>query len=445
MTTPTVDSPRAWSVAAAGALASGTAFGTSYTFGAFFDAMADDLDAGRGSTALMFGVTLLLFFGLGVVSGPLADRFGPRRLVLAGAVLMCLGLLLTSRVDDVLAGYATYGVGVGLGGGLVVTPMYVVAGGWFVARRAVAMGVVAAGNGLGTLVLVPLAERLIDDNGWRDAYVTLAVVDLVLLTVAALVLARPPSPAPPPALERMREVARDRGFRRLFATGLLFSVSLFVAFGFVVDFATDEGIEPSRASLLVGITGASSIVGRLALTALSSRLPATRLLQLCLAAQPVAFAVWLLAGGTYALLVLFAVLLGVTYGGFVALGPEVSVVLFGVVGLGAVMGLQFLAAGLGGLAGPPLAGFLADATSGRAAPILLALGVSIVSLVLSLGIPTGRAAAMTERDLLPEERSAGSDDPGEQTRVILEESEARAARPEAVERRTSDDTVPPLD
>ena len=386
--TAALDSPRAWSVAAAGALASGTAFGTAYTFGAFFDAMAHDLDASRGSTALMFGVTLLLFFGLGVVSGPLADRFGPRRLMVSGAVLIGGGLALTSRVDSVVEAYLTYGVGVGVGGGLVVTPMYVIAGGWFARRRAVAMGLVAAGNGVGTLVLVPLAERLIDDDGWRSAYRTLAVLDVIVLGIAALVVLRPPVLPPPPALARMREVATHSAFRRLFGTGLLFSISLFIAFGFIVDFATDEGISSSRASLLVGITGASSVVGRLGLTAVSHRVSATRLLQACLAAQPVAFGLWLVAGGTYPLLVAFVILLGVSYGGFVALGPEVTAVLFGVVGLGAVMGLQFLGAGLGGLVGPPLAGWLADASDGRTAPILLALTVSVVAFALSLAIPS---------------------------------------------------------
>ena len=383
-----LDSPRGWSVAAAGALASGTAFGTVYTFGAFFEAMVEDLDAGRGSTALVFGVTLLLFFGLGVVSGPLADRFGPRRLVVVGAVLMAIGLALTSRVDDVAAGYLTYGVGVGVGGGLIVTPMYSTAGGWFVERRALAMGVVATGNGLGTLVLVPLAERLIADRGWREAYLVLAVVDLVLLVVAGLVIARPPIPPAPPALARMRAVAQVTAFRRLFVTGLLFSVSLFIAFGFIVDFATSEGVSSSRAALLVGIVGAASVVGRLGLTAMSGRVAAVRLLQGCLAAQPVAFGLWLAAGGNYPLLVVFAVLLGVAYGGFVALSPEAAAVLFGVVGLGGVMGLMFLGAGIGGLLGPPLAGWLADATDGTGVPIALALAVSVVAFALSLAIPT---------------------------------------------------------
>lgn len=383
-----VDSGRAWSIAAAGALASGVSFGTVYTFGAFFEQMVVEFESGRGATALVFGVTLLIFFGTGVLSGPLADRFGPRPLMATGALLVAAGLWTTSMVGDVTWGYVTYGVGVGFGGGLVITPVYAAAGGWFVRRRAVAMGVVAAGNGLGTLILVPGAERLISGSGWREAYRTLAVVDLVLLLVATAVIARPPVPPAPPAVAAMRAVARRPEFRVFFVTGLLFSISLFIAFGFIVDFATRQGVASDRAALLVGLVGASSIVGRLGITMLSGRTPSVRLLQGCLAAQPVAFAVWYLAGGTYALLVVFALLLGFAYGGFVALGPEVAAVLFGVVGLGGIMGLVFMSTGLGGLIGPPLAGWLADASDGIGVPIGLATVVSALAFALSLALPT---------------------------------------------------------
>ena len=389
-----LDSGRAWGVALGAALASGTGFGTAYTFGPFSDAMADDFGSGRGPTALVFGITLLLFFGLGVLSGPLSDRVGARRLVAVGGVLIASGLALTSQVDSIHLGYLTIGVGVGVGGGLIATPMYATAGGWFHRRRAVAMGLVASGNGLGTLVLVPFAESLIARNGWRAAYLRLAVVDLVLFGIAALVLARPPgAAAPPPAIAHMRTVLRIDAFRILFVTGLLFSVSLFVAFAFVVDFATDEGISSRRAALLVGIIGATSIIGRLGITALSGRFPAVRLLQLCLAAQPIAFLLWVVSAGSYPVLVAFAITMGVAYGGFVALGPEVAAVLFGVVGLGGTMGLMFLGAGLGGLLGPTTAGFLADLSDGQLVPILFALGTSVLTVTLSLRLPTRQVFA----------------------------------------------------
>lgn len=396
---PHLDSRRSWRVAVGAAIASGAGFGTAYTFGPFSVAMAEDFRSGRGPTALVFGITLLLFFGLGIVSGPLADRVGARRLVLVGGGLVAAGLALTSQVDSIYAGYATIGVGVGVGGGMIASPMYSTAGGWFHRRRALAMGLVASGNGLGTLLLVPFAESLIDANGWRSAYLRLAVVDLVLFAVAALLIARPPGlDAPPPAIAHMRAVMRIDAFRIMFVTGFLFSISLFIAFAFVVDFATDEGISSERAALLIGIIGATSIVGRLGITGLSGRLPAVRLLQGCLAAQPVAFLLWLVSDGSYPLLLAFAVTMGVAYGGFVALGPEVAAVLFGTVGLGGTIGLTFLGAGLGGLVGPTSAGFLADASDGQAVPILFALGASVLTVVLSLRLPTEQVLDPTNVD-----------------------------------------------
>jgi len=391
VTAPHLDTARSWRVAAGAGIASGTGFGTAYTFGPFSEAMAEDFGSGRGPTALVFGITLLLFFGLGVVSGPLADRVGARRLVIVGGALVAGGLALTSQVDSIYAGYATIGVGVGVGGGMIASPMYSTAGGWFSRRRALAMGLVASGNGLGTLLLVPFAESLIDADGWRSAYLRLSLVDLALFAVAAALIARPPGlDAPPPAIAHMRAVVRIDAFRIMFVTGLLFSVSLFVAFAFVVDFATDEGISSDRAALLVGIIGATSIVGRLGITALSGRLPSVRLLQGCLAAQPVAFVLWLLSSGSYPVLVLFAVTMGIAYGGFVALGPEVAAVLFGTVGLGGTIGLTFLGAGIGGLLGPTSAGFLADLSDGQVVPIVFALVVSVITVALSLRLPTHR-------------------------------------------------------
>ena len=91
------DSRRAWIAGVAAAAANGTGFGTAYTFGTFFDSMAEEFGTERGSTALLFGLTLLFFFGFGVVSGPLSDRFGHHRLLAVGGALFVGGLTLTSQ------------------------------------------------------------------------------------------------------------------------------------------------------------------------------------------------------------------------------------------------------------------------------------------------------------------------------------------------------------
>ncbi|MFN0092751.1 MAG: MFS transporter [Acidimicrobiales bacterium] len=401
--TDQVDSRRSWVVMVAATVTNAIGFGTAYTFSTFFKPMAAEFEAGQGRTALVFSITVFLLFGLGVISGPLSDRFGPRRLVIFGAVCVVAGLLATSRVHHLWLGYLTYGFGVGVGTGSFITPVIASVGGWFHRRRALAVGITTTGSGIGTSVLVPLINRMIQSHGWRTSYVILAAIAGVTLGLASIFLRRPPIPPPPPARERLAAVGSTRPFKVMAITGALMSLSLFASFTFVVKWATDAGVPSSRAALLMPIITASSVGGRLVLTALTARLGPVRMFQACLAAQPAAYAIWLAAGGNYPLLVLFAVVLGLSYGGFVALSAEVAAHLFGVVGLGAVLGALYCFSGLGGFIGPTGAGFVADATDGRVAPILLTISVVIVATGFSLFIPTERQVAAAA----PEPAAAG--------------------------------------
>ena len=104
---------RSWVVVLAAFVSTFTVFGVAYSFGAFFDSMSEEFDTGKSATALMFSITTCWYFLLGLVSGKAADRFGPRPVLLVGAVLLTAGLLATSRVESIWFGYATYGVLVG--------------------------------------------------------------------------------------------------------------------------------------------------------------------------------------------------------------------------------------------------------------------------------------------------------------------------------------------
>jgi MFS family permease len=382
-----VDSGHAWVVAVTVAATAALGFGIAYSFGAFFDEMAADLHASRGTTASVFAVTTFLFFGVGIVSGPLCDRYGPRRLLRAAACTMGAGLVLTSLVQAVWVGYLTYGLGVGLGAGLYITPSFAVVGGWFERQRALALGVASAGSGLGTLLLVPTANRLIEAFGWRGAYVTLGVLAFVVLMIASFLVERPPVPPPAPGDQLLRAAASTPAFRLLFVSGLFMSIALFSAFAFIVPFAEDHGISSGAAALLLSMVGAASVAGRVAMSGLTRRLGPLRLYQLCLAVQPVAYLVWLGAGGRYGALTVFAVLLGISYGGYVALGPTVAAHLFGVIGLGGLLGVLWFGSAVGGLVGPPLSGALADGSGGQRATILLALVATILATVLTFAVP----------------------------------------------------------
>jgi predicted MFS family arabinose efflux permease len=386
-----LDSRRAWVVVAAAFLSMFVVFGIVYSFGAFFDSMAEDFGTGKGATALMFSITTAWYFGLGLVSGRAADRLGPRPLLIAAAGVLAVALLLTSRVSSIWLGYLTYGVGVGIAVACAYVPMVATVGAWFLRRRTAALGVAVAGIGVGTLVVAPLAERLIDSFGWRTAYVVLGVAGAALLLVASIGARRPPvtvvqEPVP------LGRVVRDRGFVILYAATALVSAALFVPFVFIKDYATDHGIDSGPATALVGLIGASSVIGRLGLGALGARLGATRLMQLSFLIMAASFPIWLSAGSSYGRLVAFTVVMGVAYGGFIALAPAVTAGLFGTVGLGAILGALYTAAAVGGLVGPPVVGSVIDHAS-YAAGITLAMVITAVSTAVLFLLPAGHDRA----------------------------------------------------
>ncbi len=106
-----------WVVVAATFTLTFVGFGSAYTFSAFIDVLQRDLGASRGSVSLVFSFAGFLYFCLGVISGPIADRFGARSLCVMGMVLVGLGLALAGQARTIAEAYAAYGLGIGLGVG----------------------------------------------------------------------------------------------------------------------------------------------------------------------------------------------------------------------------------------------------------------------------------------------------------------------------------------
>ena len=376
-----LDSGAAWVVALSAALATFAVFGVAYSFGAFFAVIRDEFDIGASQTSLFFSLTTFAYFTLGIFTGRIADRFGPRPVLLSGAAAMFAGLWLTSLADDIWLAYATYGVGVGLGVACAYVPMVAVVGGWFERRRVAAMGVAVAGIGVGTLVGSPAADALISAYGWRTSYRMLAIASAALMAAAALGARRPPAHPDAGKLPPLGALLAGRAavFTFLYLAMLMLSASLFMPFVYVPDYVS--GLGRSGGALLVGIIGGASIVGRLGLGALGTVMPLMRLYQISFLTMGLSFGLWLGAQWNVWLLLVFAIVMGLSYGGFIALSPAVAAALFGPVGLGGVLGALYTAAGMGALAGPPIMGLLVD-TQGYNVTIVIAMFVGLAAVPL---------------------------------------------------------------
>ncbi|HTR62086.1 MAG TPA: MFS transporter [Candidatus Binataceae bacterium] len=376
------DSPRAWRMTAAAFVAMFASYGIAYSFGAFFKPMTAEFGAARSQTAVVFSLTVFVWSMSGSLAGHLADRYGPRVVVSVGAVVMAIGLISTGYIHQLWIGYLTYSLGVGTGIATSYVPMIAVVGGWFLKRRNSALGIAVAGIGCGTVTVAPLAAALINRFGWRTTDVAFGLVGASILLGCAAVIERPPVHVVPSQI-RIREAIRTPAFGLLYLNSFLSSLALFVPFVYLPAFAHDHGVSEVASATLVGVIGGASVAGRLGLGALADRFGVMFLLKVCYLVLTISFAIWLV-GNSYPVLIIFALVLGAGYGGFVALSPAVIAELFGIGRLGTMMGLLYTSGGVGALLGPPLAGIIIDRSGSYRWAIVYSLVGALASWVVLL-------------------------------------------------------------
>jgi MFS family permease len=331
-----------------------------YSFGVFFKPMAEEFGTSRANTSAVFSITACIYNLLGIVSGHLSDRFGPRPVVIAGAIAMGIGLITTAFIDRLWMGYITYGLGVGIGVACIYVPMLAVVSGWFVKRRNMALGIAVSGVGCGTLVMAPLAAALIEHYGWRESYAIMGVAGALILLGCALFTEAPPVPMVTGELDLAR-AARTPNFLMLYAAWLVLSVAVYVPFVYLPEFAHSQGASQVSSAALVGIIGAASIFGRLGLGPIADRAGTITAYKASTLLLALGFGLWFVPH-SYAALVLFAIVMGAAYGGMVAMSPSVVAELFGLRGLGAMLGALSTSSSLSALAGPLIAGWVIDRT-----------------------------------------------------------------------------------
>ena len=354
----------AWVAVWACFLALAVIFGVSYSFAAFFAALSAGFNAQRADVALVFGLSGLVYFIGGAAAGLLADRFGPRRVCSAGMVFIAGGLLASSQAQSMAAIYAAYGVGIGIGIALVYTPAIACVQPWFTRRRGLAAGIASAGIGAGTVAVPLVATALIAAVQWRNAMQWLAAGVLLLGLGATVMLKRAPAATASGRGDvpghSLREAVRSRAFRWLYLMALLAAPSMFVPFAHVSAAARDLAVPDALAVGLVGLIGVGSLVGRFVIGALADRVGRPLTLALAQASMGLSYLLWQSAGG-YPAMAVFAVWLGLSYGGIVSLMPALCMDLFGARSVSSIIGTLYTAAALGNLLGPWLAGAVFDA------------------------------------------------------------------------------------
>ena len=399
-----------WYVVAAAFAVTWVGFGSAYTFSAFLDSLQRDFAASRGSVSLVFSLAGFLYFGLGLISGPLADRWGARRVIVIGMLLVGLGLCAAGLAHTLTEVYVAYGLGVGLGVGFSYVPALGTVQRWFIKRRGFASGLAVSGIGVGTLIMPPLAAWLIATLGWRGAYEVLGVFAAVAGAGMALLIENDPQQrglAPdgdplqaggtaPAAGFSLSEAVRSRRFAALYAACLVCSFGLFVPFVHLIPYALDHGVAPASAVLLLGAVGVGSTAGRFVLGGVADRLGRQFSLVLMYAGMALALVIWLLASQFWGL-AFFALVYGVFYGGFVAIMPALVMDYFGGRHVSSIIGVLYTSVAVGTLVGPSAAGYAFDVSHSYTLPIVCSIAANAIAALIVVGMPRAAATNSTAK------------------------------------------------
>ncbi|PWG01808.1 MFS transporter [Sphingosinicella humi] len=383
---------RPWIVILSAALIVTLAMGVRQSFGLFMPQMSMALDIGRETFGLAVAIQNLLFGLTQPFVGAIADRHGAGRVVFWGALVYVSGLALAAWTGSALGLHLSFGLLIGLA--MAATTFVVVLGavGRVVApeRRTLAFGIVTAGGSLGQFLVVPGAQMLIGELGYRIALIVLAGVVALIALLALGVAGRPeggPDGGPSQSLgAALREAAGHRGYWLLNAGFFVCGFQLvFIATHFPA-YLTDNGLGLAVGAQSLALIGLFNIFGSYIFGLSGDYLRKKYVLSGIYAVRGLVILLFLALPLTPASALVFASVMGFLWLGTVPLTSGLVGQIFGVRYLSTLYGIVFMSHQLGSFFGAWLGGLIYDRSGSYDAAWAAAIGLGFVAAILHLPI-----------------------------------------------------------
>ena len=345
--------------------------GLRQSLGLFMRPMAVD----AGVSAATFGFAIALQNIVWGVSQPfvgaLADKYGPRPILITTAILYACGMLLMVFWNNAagldIAGFL---LGVGTAGTAFGVLIGVVTRATPEEKRSQTVGLVAASGSLGTMLIAPIGQSLINNFGWQTAMVTFAVIASSMAVFAlpikglAIALNADPANAPiavaksRPLGEALREAVGHRGY--------LFMTLAFFACGFQLVFLTTHlpaylqlcGIAPGVSATALGLIGLFNAFGTYGFGLLGARYSQKHLLALIYLLRTVFICAFLLMPISAASTLVFAAAMGALWLGVSPLVTGIIGRVFGLEHFGTLYGVVFFSHQVGSFFGAWMGGLV---------------------------------------------------------------------------------------
>ncbi len=368
--------------------------GIRQSFGLFLQPISQDLELGREVFSLAMALQNLIF-GLPLL-GMVADRYGPRWVILGGALLYAAGCLLVPASSGALDLYLTLGLAIGLGlsGTTYVVLLGAVAQVVPPENRSTAFGIVTAVGSFGTFALVPAIQWLISQGGWQASFPLIAA-PLGIIALLAFGLPRRPGAAAAkhanaaPAETLLAVLARARRHSGYWLLNAGFFVCGFhVAFiaTHLPSFLTDNGLSHMVGATALALVGLANIFGSSLFGWLGDRYRKKYLLSALYCGRAVVISLFIIAPLTELSALLFGGMIGFLWLATVPLTSGTVAQIFGSRYLSTLYGIVFFSHQIGSFLGVWLAGRLYDSSGSYESVWWLAVALGLAAALIHLPI-----------------------------------------------------------
>ena len=391
-----------WVMVAVGALMGCVAVGAMMSLAVFLQPITQATGWSRAGVSSAATLSFLFMGTGGFAWGALNDRYGTRPVVLAGAVLLGLGLVLASRAATPAQFILAYGVLVGLSGGAFFVPMMTLVSAWLPNHRSIAVSLVSAGVGVAPMTVSPLVALLLQNNDWRTAQLTIGLAAWALLIPLGLLVRAASAAAEAGSIDvaagpRMgvKQALTSTPFIVLAATFFACCATHAGPIFHTISYALVCGIPTVAAVTIYSLEGLAGLGGRIAFGLAGDKYGAKRVLIAGLFIQALAAGSFMFAhrlGEFYAVASVF----GFAYGGVMPLYAVLARDYFGQQIMGTVLGAAAMVSSLGMAIGPWIGGWLFD-TFGTYAPMYIysfAIGLAAAAIAFAFPPPAARPAAL---------------------------------------------------
>lgn len=348
--------------------------GAVYAFSILISPFEKEFGWKRTETTPAFTIALLTFTLSMIPAGKLQDEKGPRITVSIGGFLLSLGMILSSYTNSLLWLYINYGLLVGLGIGFAYGAPIATCNKWFPDKRGLATGLVVFGFGGGAIIFAPLWSFLIDTYGWRQTFILTGIIFIALTLSSAQILRNPPADYKPRGRTRIAAVSsaakanfepagmfRTKQFPLLWLSYWFGTATGLMTIGQAKQVAMElAGMIDSQASMIVSALGGSNALGRIFWGSLGDKIGREKTLTInfltCLTALLIISCLFFIQP----LFIISIMMIGLCFGGFLALYPAITSDYYGSKNLGVNYGIMFTAYGAGSILGPIMASYSRD-------------------------------------------------------------------------------------